>query len=82
MLKNILTAKFKMRLLFAVPALLAVSQVHAHPGGHAEVTMSQLIEHLFTSPFHTAIIAASVVAVAAVIRTVLKQKVEKLDQSE
>ena len=82
MLKNIFTTKFKIRLSLAVPALLAVSQVSAHPSGHAEVTMSQLIEHMLASPFHTAIIAASVVAVAVVIRTVLKQKVAKLDQSE
>ena len=82
MLKNIFTTKFKIRLSLAVPALLAVSQVSAHPGGHAEVTMSQLVEHMLASPFHTGIIAASVIAVAVVIRTVSKQKAAKADKSE
>jgi len=82
MLRKMFTTKLKIRLSLAVPALLAVSQVSAHPSGHAEVTMSQLIEHMLASPFHTGIIAASVIVVAVVIRTVSKQKAAKADKSE
>jgi hypothetical protein len=77
MLNKIIT-----RLLLVTPALLAVSQVSAHPSGHAEITMSQLIEHMLASPFHTGIIAVSVIAVAVMIRTVAKQKAVKADKSE
>ncbi len=77
-----LKINLKTRLSLAVPALLAVSTASAHPSGHAEVTMSQLIEHMLASPFHTGIIAASVIAVAVVIRTVSKQKAAKADKSE
>jgi len=77
-----LKINLKTRLSLAVPALLAVSTASAHPSGHAEITMSQLIEHMLASPFHTGIIAASVIAVAVVIRTVSKQKAAKADKSE
>jgi hypothetical protein len=77
-----LITKLKIRLSLTVSALLAVSQVSAHPSGHTEITMSQLIEHMLASPFHTGIIAASVIAVAVVIRTVSKQRAIKADKSE
>jgi len=82
MLKNIFTTKFKIRLSLAVPALLAVSQVSAHPRGHAEVTMSQLIEHMLTSPFHTGVIAVAVLAVAFTVHRLSKLKASKANKPE
>jgi len=60
------------RLSLAIPALLAVSMASAHPGGHMEFTMSQVINHMLASPFHTGIIVAGVVAVAFIIHKVSK----------
>ena len=59
--------KMLTRLSLAIPALLAATQASAHPGDHMEFTMSQVISHMLTSPFHTGIIVIAVVAVAFVI---------------
>lgn len=82
MLRKMFTTKFKTRLSLAVPALLAVSQVSAHPSGHAEITMSQLIEHMLASPFHTGIIAMAVIAVAFTVYKLSKLKTSKANKPE
>jgi len=74
--------KLKTRLSLAVPALLAVSQVSAHPSGHAEVTISQLIEHMLASPFHTGVIVAAVLAVAFTVHKLSKHKASKVNKSD
>ena len=58
------------RISLAIPALLAVSTVSAHPGDHAGVTMSQLVDHMLASPFHAGMIVATVAVVAFIIRKV------------
>ena len=68
------TTKFKIRLSLAISALLAVSTASAHPSGHAEINTSQLLEHMFASPFHTGIIA---IAVALAVGAIYKQKISK-----
>lgn len=52
------------------PAALLTTKASAHPNGHAELTMSQLIDHMLASPFHTGMIATAVIAVAFVIYNV------------
>ncbi len=75
-----LTTKFKLRLLLAMSALFAVSTASAHPGGHAEINMSQLIEHMLASPFHTGIIAIISIAVAFGLGAISKQKTSKTNK--
>ena len=62
------------RLSLAIPALLAVSQASAHPGGHMEFTISQLVSHVVASPFHAGIIAVSVLVVVLLINKIAKYK--------
>lgn len=71
------TTKFKIRLSLAISALIAVSTASAHPSGHAEINTSQLLEHMFASPFHTGIIAIGVIAVALAVGAIYKQKTSK-----
>lgn len=78
MLKN----KLKIRLSLAVPALLAASQVSAHPGGHEDVTMLQLIEHMLASPFHAGVITVAVIAVAFTVHKLSKHKASKVNKSD
>ncbi len=52
------------------PLVLFTAEASAHPNGHAELTISQLIEHMLASPFHTGIIAVGVTVVAFVIHKV------------
>lgn len=69
------------RLLFAIPlviaALLIVSTASAHPNGHIELTMSQLIGHMFASPFHTGIIVVTIIASSFLIRLLFTKKSNK-----
>lgn len=82
MLRKMFTTKLKTRLSLAVPALFAVSTASAHPSGHAEVTMSQLIEHMLASPFHTGVIVAAVLAVAFAVHKLSKHKASKVNKSD
>jgi hypothetical protein len=68
------------RLSLAIPALLAASTASAHPSGHMEFTMSQVINHMLASPFHTGIIVAGVVAVAFAVSSVSKRKGSKANK--
>lgn len=54
------------------PAILLTTEASAHPNGHTELTMSQLINHMLASPFHTGIVAAGFIAAAFVILKVAK----------
>lgn len=63
------------RLSLAIPAFLMASQASAHSSGHAELTVSQVISHLVTSPFHAGVIAVSVLMVASLIALVAQYKV-------
>ena len=53
------------RLSLAIPALLAATQANAHPSGHAELSTTQLFNHMLASPYHTGIFVG--IAIAAVI---------------
>lgn len=72
-----LTTKLKTRLSLAVPALCVGSSVSAHPSGHVEITMSKLIEHVLSSPFHIGVIATVVIAAALCVHSVSKQNKSK-----
>jgi len=76
MLRTLLN-KTLTRLSLAIPALLAVTTASAHPSGHMEFTMSQVINHMLSSPFHAGIIATVVIAVALGVRALSKQKTSK-----
>jgi type IV secretory pathway VirB2 component (pilin) len=83
MLRIILKAvlnKTLTRLSLAIPALLAVSTASAHPSGHMEFTMSQVINHMLASPFHTGIMVAGIVAIAFAINLVSKRKGSKANK--
>jgi len=77
-----LKTNFKTRLSIALPALLVVSQASAHPSGHTEITMSQLVEHMLASPFHTGVIVVAVLAVAFTIHKLSKHKASKVNKSD
>lgn len=68
------------RLSLALPALLTASNVSAHSGSHAEVTMSQLIDHMLASSFHIGIVASVVITVAFVFHSLSKKKTEKANK--
>ena len=64
------------RLSLAIPAFLAASQASAHPSGHTELTVSQVIGHVVASPFHVGVIVTSVLAVVLLLNKA-KHKVMK-----
>jgi len=77
-----MTNKTLTRLSFAILALLAASTASAHPSGHMELTMSQMINHMLASPFHTGMIVAGVIVVSFVINAVSKRKVSKVNKAK
>ena len=79
LLKEVLNKKLT-RLSLAIPALLAVSTASAHPSGHTEFTMSQVINHMLASPFHTGVIVAGVVATAFAVSLASKHKGSKANK--
>ena len=58
------------RLSFAIPVLLVTTQANAHPSGHAELSTTQLLNHMLASPYHTGIFVGIAIAAAVIIRKV------------
>ncbi len=64
------------------PVVLFSTQATAHPNGHAELTVSQVINHMLASPFHTGVIATVVIVVAMIILKIAKLKAVRANKSE
>ena len=55
------------RLSFAIPVLLATTQANAHPGGHAELSTTQLFNHILASPYHTGLFVGIAITATVII---------------
>jgi len=49
-------------------AFLGAAPAFAHPAGHEEFSVGELMEHLTSDPFHLISILAAVVAIALMLR--------------
>lgn len=76
-LKNSLT-----RVSLAIPVLLVAFEANAHPGGHMEFSMSQIISHVFASPFHVGIIASGFLITVFLLKKGAKHKAIKRAKSK
>lgn len=67
------------KLLLVLPAFLIAFQASAHPGGHAELTMAQIISHMFASPYHFGVIGCSIVLAVLFTLKAIKPKTKQAD---